>query len=188
MEQADPSPTAKDYCPVFCTQYTDHRQFDAYLTGEITCVRSYLNLIDILLAANENDVINIYIDSPGGRISAGGLIASAIDSSKATVRTFARGLCASAAALVHSAAKRGNAFVSDFALMLYHMSSHVDEGVSTHIRARADVQVNYVNKVLLRKALEDGHITKEEFENLQSGENIIISGKEWNRRTQVTKD
>ena len=116
-------------------------------------------------------------------IAAGGLIASAVDYSKAKVRTIARGLCASAAALIHSAAKPGNACVTPFAMMLYHMSSHGDVGTSTIVEARAHNQVKYVNETLLNKALADGHITEEEFARIQTGEDIIISGEEWLRRT-----
>lgn len=183
-EYVDKSRTARNYCPVFCEVYGDgHRSFTAYLSGQVRDVDCYVDLLDVLMTATASDEITIFIDSPGGYISAGGLIASAIDSSLATVKTVARGLCASAAALIHSAAKPGNASVTPFALMLYHMSSHQDEGVSTAIRARADAQVNYVNKVLLEKALNDGHITKEEFDLIQTGENIIISGPEWIKRT-----
>ena len=103
------------------------------------------------------------------------------------VRTVARGLCASAAALIHSAAKRGNATVTPFAVMLYHMSSHSDMGVSTRIAQTAAKQVEYVNSTLLSKALEEGHITQEEFAKIQAGENIIIPAREWMTRTAPDK-
>ena len=68
--------------------------------------------------------------------------------------------------------------------MLYHMSSHNDEGVSTRIEQAAAKQVRYVNETLLSKALADGHITKEEFERIQTGEDIMIPASEWVKRTQ----
>ena len=183
MEIDDKDPSSKNYCPVYCQEFTDgHREYSAYLTGPVEDVNEYFDLIDILLASTENDIITIYIDSPGGMIASGGLIASAIDGSRATVKTVARGLCASAAALIHSAAKPGNATVEPFAMMLYHMSSHYDSGTSTAIRERAANQVNYVNETLLSKALADGHITQDEFDRIQTGVDIMIDGREWNRR------
>ena len=183
-EYVDPSRSARNYCPVFCDVFPDkRRKFTAYLTGEVRDVNNDVDLLDVLMTSTETDEITIFIDSPGGLIAAGGLIASAIDHCAGRVNTVARGFCASAAALIHSAAKPGNATVTPFALMLYHMSSHYDQGVSTLIRGRADAQVKYVNEVLLKKALEDGHITQDEFDRIQTGENILISGPEWVKRT-----
>ena len=183
VEFTDNDPSNNKYCPVYCQEYSDgRREYTAYLTGPVEDVDEYFDLIDILLAGRETDTVTIYIDSPGGMIASGGLIASAIDSSRATVKTVARGLCASAAALIHSAAKPGNATVEPFAMMLYHMSSHFDSGTSTAIRERAANQVKYVNETLLAKALSDGHITQEEFDRIQTGVDIMIDGLEWNRR------
>lgn len=67
--------------------------------------------------------------------------------------------------------------------MLYHMSSHSDMGVSTRIEQSAAKQVEYVNSTLLSKALEDGHITQEEFAKIQTGEDIIVPAAEWIKRT-----
>lgn len=157
--------------------------YTAYISGPIMEVDNYVALIDTLMTMGPNDVMYIFIDSPGGYVSSGGLIASAIDSCQGNVYTLARGLCASAAALIHSSAKAGNASVSPFAVMLYHMSSHNDQGVSTKIEQSAAKQVRYVNETLLSKALADGHITQEEFARIQTGEDIIIPAAEWIRRT-----
>ena len=172
-------------CPVFLAvdPANGKKVVSAYITGPIGEVNGYVDLIDILLTANEGDIIKIYIDSPGGMIASGGLIASAIHHCKGTVYTIARGLCASAAALVHSAAKPEYTAVSPLAVMLYHMSSHGDFGVSTSIKARANNQVKYVNETLLNKARADHHITDEEFARIQAGEDIIVPANEWLKRT-----
>lgn len=183
-EYVDPSKQSKAYCPVFKVGVlNDGVCYVAYISGQITETDNYISLIDTLMTMNEHDIITIYIDSPGGYVSSGGLIASAIDSCKGTVKTIARGLCASAAALIHSSAKRENITVTPFAVMLYHMSSHSDMGVSTRIEQSAAKQVEYVNSTLLSKALEDGHITQEEFAKIQTGEDIIIPAAEWIKRT-----
>lgn len=172
-----------NYCPVFCEKQDNGLLFTAYISGPITEVNNYADLLDVLLTAENTDTIVIYIDSPGGMIASGGLIASAIHHCKGTVKTVARGLCASAAALIHSAAKPENTSVSPMAVMLYHMSSHSDMGVSTGISARAKNQVKYVNETLLVKAKEDGHITDAEYARIQAGEDIIVPADEWNKRT-----
>lgn len=172
------------YCPVYAVKKENGgRIFSAYVEGAINDVDDYIDLIDTLLTATENDDYLIYIDSPGGLIAAGGIIASAIHHSKANVMTIARGLCASSAALVHSSAKPGKSIVTPFAVMMYHMSSHFDGGVSTKIAERANNQVRYVNECLLNKALADGHITQDEFDKIQNGEDIFVTAEDFISRT-----
>lgn len=178
-----PERAMMNYCPVFCEVEGNKRIITAYISGPVTEVNNYADLLDVLYTADESDDITIYIDSPGGMIASGGLIASAIHHCRGTVKTVARGLCASAAALIHSSAKPENASVSPMAIMLYHMSSHADAGVSTGISSRARNQVKYVNETLLNKARQDGHITDEEFAKIQAGEDIIVPANEWNKRT-----
>ena len=175
------------YCPVKVIPKTDGGlTYYSYLTGRVMDVDKYVDLIDTLLTATEKDTYYIYIDSPGGLISSGGIIASAIHHSRAEVFTVARGICASAAALIHSAAKKDHQLVEDFALMMYHMSYHFDMGTSTKILERAKNQVRYVNECLLNKALADGHFTKEEFGRIQNGVEIFVPAAEFRRRVMST--
>lgn len=91
-EYVDPSKQSKAYCPVFKVgMVNDGICYVAYISGQITETDNYIALIDTLMTMNEHDIITIYIDSPGGYVSSGGLIASAIDSCKGIVKTIARG-------------------------------------------------------------------------------------------------
>lgn len=171
------------YCPVKIFERPgEGRTYFAYLTGPILDVEDYVDLIDTLLIADKHDKYFIFIDSPGGMIASGGIIASAVHHSQAEVYTVARGICASAAALIHSAAKKERQLTGDFAVMMYHMSSHFDMGTSTKILERAKNQVRYVNECLLNKALEDGHFTEEEFARIQSGDEIFVPASEFLHR------
>lgn len=184
-EYREASSQRSAYCPIYkCGENPQGgMNYAAYITGEINEVDKYLSLIDTLVTMTPEDSICIYIDSPGGYVSSGGLIASAIDMCRGKAYTIARGLCASAAALIHSSAKPGFASVTPFAVMLYHMSSHADSGVSTKIASNASKQVRYVNETLLSKARADGHITEEEFKKIQTGEDILVPADEWIKRT-----
>lgn len=187
FEYREPSKQAMQYCPVYCDgtfPETGGKLYRAYISGQINEVDSYLALIDTLLTMSVADQMVIYIDSPGGYVASGGLVASAIAMCKGQVSTIARGLCASAAALIHSAAPRGKALVTPYAVMLYHMSSHADQGVSTKILSAAEKQVKYVNETLLSKAKEDGYITDEEFNKIQQGEDIIVPANVWMERSK----
>ena len=157
-------------------------KFSAYITGSISDVDDYLDLIDCLLTATDKDEFYIYLDSPGGMISAGGAIASAIDICQAEVYAVVRGLCASAAALIMSSVKKGNIQVSPFAVVMFHMSAHSSAGFSTKIQEEAANQVKYVNEVLLAKAVEEGLITQEEFGKIQNAEEIFVTANEFRQK------
>ena len=183
-EQAAKASAPLPYCPVKIIQKPDGGfTYYSYITGPVRDVDTYIDLIDTLLVATEKDTYYIYIDSPGGLVSSGGIIASAIHHSRAEVFTVARGICASAAALIHSSAQKDHQLVGDFALMMYHMSSHFDFGTSTKILEHAKNQVRYVNECLLNKALADGHFTKEEFDKIQNGVEIFVPADEFRHRT-----
>lgn len=172
------------YCPVFVTVQDDDKtvEYTSYLEGPINDVDQYIDLIDYLFTAPKNSLFNIYIDSPGGLISSGGIISSMIHHCDAEVNTVARGLCASSAALIHSSAKPGHSKVSPTAVLMYHMSSHGDSGLSTRIAKRAANQVRYVNECLLNKAVAEGHITEEELGQIQNGKEFFIPAKDFNKR------
>lgn len=197
-----PAPTPKDapakptgivldgrgqpYCPVFTRTLNDGTHDTvAYLISEVMDVDEYVDLIDVLLTATERDTIKIYIDSPGGYISAGSIISSAIHHSKAQVYTIARGLCASAACLIHNAAKPQHAIVEDMGVLMIHMSLHGDSGVSSLIAKRAEDQVRYVNETLLSQALEMGYLLPEELNQIQNGKQIYISAKDFRARLEA---
>lgn len=169
-------------CPLYVAEVENKRIFHCYITGPIQDVDNFVPLIDALFTATENDTFYIFLDSPGGMIASGGIISSMVHHTPAVVYTIARGLCASAAALIHSSAKNGYSRVSEHAVLMYHMSSHYDTGFSTRIADRAANQVRYVNECLLNKAVQEGHITQEEFDKIQYGEEFFVHASDFKRR------
>ena len=172
------------YCAIKTNRTKDgHKEVSAYLHDEILDVDEYVQLIDELFTATPDDRIYIYIDSPGGFVSAGSIISSAIASCKGEVYTVARGLCASAACLIHNSAKPGHAIVADMGVLMIHMSSHMDAGTSSLIAKRAADQTRYVNETLLSQAVEMGYLSGDELQSLQTGNEIFISAKDFRERT-----
>lgn len=152
-------------CPISISTTTiDDKQytvFDAYITGSIEDMSGYVPLIDLLNRADENSIFYIHIQSGGGMVTTGATISSAIATTKAHVVTIAEGLCASAASLIWSAGHECR--VGDYAMFMYHMSSHMDMNNSLYVKENAEKMVNYVSKCLMRKALKSGHFTEEEY-------------------------
>ena len=168
-------PVEKEFpkCPVYVRKTNDNKLIvTAYITGPIEDNVKYLMLLEILELVSENDQVYLFIDSPGGMVSTGAVIASAIDNCKAKVVGIARGFCASAASLIWSACHVNIA--SPLAVFLYHMSSHFDVGNSESIRERAVILITYVREYLLKVALDKGHITSDEFTTIVKGKEDVI--------------
>lgn len=174
------------YCQIIkSVDENGHKNIKAYLQGEILDVDEYVELIDTLFSAESEDKIYIFIDSPGGHISAGSIISSAIAASKGEVYTVARGLCASAACLIHNAAKPGHAIVDDMGVLMIHFSSHMDMGNSRLIEKRAADQSKYVITTLLSQAVEMGYLSNDELASIQTGAEIFISKRDFEKRIKL---
>ena len=151
-------------CPLVITSVMiDGQQYtrvDAAIRGSITDMDGYVNLIDMLNRATDHYLFYLHIESGGGMVTTGATIASAIADCKGKVTTIAEGLCASAASLIWSAGHVCE--VGDYAMFMYHMSSHADMNNSLYIAESAQQMVHYVQRCLMRNALKHGHITPEE--------------------------
>lgn len=173
------------YCPIDAYENTEGgKTYHAYIIGEVSVLPCYTALIDTLVNMTENDKAIIYIDSPGGYVSTGAIISSAIHHCRGEVYTSARGFCASAAALIHSSAKKECELASDFSVLMYHMSAGADRGYTTLVANRAKCMTRYVNECLLKKTRDEGHITDTEFERIQNGDEIYITGVEFKKRQE----
>ena len=144
------------------------------LFGAIYTDRYYRELISLLETSSKDTTFVIRISSPGGDIAVGTIIASAIMNSKATVIGVAVGAIASAATFLWSCCHKQA--VMDGAVMLFHMSSHGDYGVSTQIQERASSLINYVKEYLLGISLRKGHLLEEEYDTIINQSKDIIVG------------
>lgn len=153
----------------------------AYIRGPIDDLDGYIPLLNLLNTASEDVVFFLHIQSGGGMVTTGATISSSIASCKGKVITIAEGLCASAASLIWSAGHE--CIVGDYAMFMYHMSSHADMNNSLYIAESAQKMVNYVQSCLMRSALEKGHITKEDFIAFcENKEEVWISAEQMKQR------
>lgn len=153
----------------------------AYITDSIEDISHYIPLIYYIENMTENDKLYIYFDSGGGYVSTGSAVASSLAHSKGTSFGIARGFCCSSASYMWSACTHQHA--EPLAVLMYHMSSHMDIGNSIEIMDKAKSLVEYIRKGPLELALGKGHITDEELELIMKGkQNVYISAQEMNRR------
>lgn len=161
------------YCPVQLMSVVDNKKyFVTHIKQTIIELPEYFVLLETLAAMTELDEIDIIIDSPGGLISTGSAIASMIEDCKGKVRTIAVGICASAGSLIWSAGHE--CYVTETAVLMYHMSAHGAGGNSKLIEIEAKAMIEYVKNACLKVAVSKGHLLQEEADRIYEDPNYEI--------------
>lgn len=125
-----------------------------FITGEIDDVMANNVIAELLYldSINNND-INIYINSPGGAVSAGMAIYDTINFLASDVSTTCLGIAASMAAFLLAAGKRGKRFILPNADVMIHQPLGGAQGQATDIKIASDRIVNLrkrLNKCLAK--------------------------------------
>ena len=109
------------------------------LSGEITdsTANSIIAQILFLDSLNNND-INIYINSPGGSVSAGMAIYDTMNYVKSDVSTICLGMAASMGAFLLSSGKKGKRFALPNSEIMIHQPLGGVEGQATEIKIVAE--------------------------------------------------
>ncbi len=94
---------------------------DLFLTGEITeeMANSFLSQI-LFLEKNFDKPVTLYINSPGGGISAGLLIYDMLKESKLTIHMVCAGMAASMAALILASGQKGRRYILPHSKVMIH--------------------------------------------------------------------
>lgn len=130
------------------------RYITVQITGAIQSVYQFLEFIQVLDNSDENDIIDVVLDTPGGCVFTTQVLLERMNSSKATVTSVASGLVASAGTFLWFFSKRRE--VRDWATFMFHSSSHGDFGKSLSIQETSTEMVNYMQKTV--KAMIDAGI------------------------------
>ncbi len=141
-------------------------------------------IVRIIQTAVQGDQIVIIIASPGGEVSLACRIASAIETTKATVTTRAFGLVASAACMLWAEGHIRE--VAPASYFMQHMSSHMDGGKTTDIARRAAAMARYVRDVILARAISINLFTDDEVSAMiDKNQDIYLTGREVASRTNA---
>ena len=111
-----------------------------FLGEEVSDVSANLVVAQLLhLESQDADKdISLYINSPGGSVTAGLAILDTMNYSKCDVSTICLGECASMAAVLLSAGAKGKRFVLPNSMVLIHQPSGGAQGQQTEIEIVAD--------------------------------------------------
>lgn len=149
--------------------------YTVQITGAIEHVYQFLEFIQVLDLATENDKIDVMLDTPGGCVFTTQLLLERMNSCKATVTTIAAGLVASAGTFLWFFSKQRE--VQDLALFMFHSSSHGDAGKTLAIQETSTEMVKYMQKTV-RAMIEAGIITAEEAGKIfRQKKDLFVPGK-----------
>jgi len=155
------------------------RSFDIYsrllrdrivmVTGPIETAMANTVVAQLLFLESENPNadISLYINSPGGDISAGWAIMDTMQYIKPNVSTIGMGLVASMGSMLLAAGEKGKRFVLPNTQIMIHQPSSGTEGKVTDMEIYLK-EVQYTKKALIKQMMEfTGRKEKEVFDAME---------------------
>lgn len=122
------------------------------LCGEIDDINSNIIVAQLLyLDSLNNDDISVYINSPGGSITAGMAIYDTMNLIKSNVSTICVGMAASMAAFILSSGQKGKRFCLPNSEVMIHQPLGGAQGQATEIKIAAERILrlkDHLNKIL----------------------------------------
>ena len=147
-------------------------EYHFYLTEAIEMNGNIHNLCDTLRMANQNDMVFIHLNSPGGELRVAAQIISAMKDSNSNVVTCAEGEVYSAASLIFFA---GSGYsISNFSNFMIHNASTFSGGVLTNIKNDIDNVESWITSMY--KEVYVPFFTEEEIDSiLESGKDFYFN-------------
>lgn len=110
-----------------------------FVDGEITDASANIIIGELLyLSSKGNDDISMYINSPGGSVTAGMAIYDTMNFIKCDVSTICVGICASMAAFLLSSGTKGKRYALKNAEVMIHQPIGGAQGQATEIKIAAE--------------------------------------------------
>ena len=126
-----------------------------FITGEINDNTSNIVISELLyLDSLSNEDISIYINSPGGSVTAGMAIYDTMNYIKSDVKTIVVGIAASMAAFLLACGKKGKRYALTNSEVMIHQPLGGVSGQATDIKIAAERIIklkNKLNKILSEK-------------------------------------
>lgn len=137
-----------------------------FLQGEVNDIMANTIVSQILYleAENPNLPIDMYINSPGGSVTAGLAIANTMQFVKSPVHTIGMGMCASMGAFLLAAGEKGNRSVLKDTTVMIHQVSSGTSGQVTDQQITLEFSLLLKNK--LNKYLSDWTYGKVDYDTM----------------------
>lgn len=167
---------------------TFHKQMlsihEFYLSGEIESSENYISWFDTIRHAGENDVVKIYVNSPGGDIFTAIQFMRALQETSASVVVSVEGLCASAATMIMLCADSYE--VSEHTMFMFHNYSGGTFGKGGEMLDQLKHERSWSEKLL-----RDGYkhfLTDSEITSILDNKDIWMDSAEVIKRLKARKE
>lgn len=151
---------------------------EVFLDMDIEDPHKYRNLISLLINAQPNDRIHLYINSNGGNLDTAIAIINAMLVCQAEITGFIMGACHSAASIITMYCHSVHVF--ETAYMMIHTASFGNFGNTTTVKTQTDFTVEQVEK-LLDDAYK-GFLDSKEMKEVKQGIELWYDSEEIRRR------
>jgi ATP-dependent protease ClpP protease subunit len=153
---------------------------EVYLSGEIESAEEYVEWFDTIRSAGPNDIIKIYINSPGGDLFTAIQFMRVLDESNANIVVSVEGACMSAATLVFLC---GETFeISRHSMFMFHNYSSGVMGKGGEMYDQLQHERAWSEK-LLRDVYSD-FLTEKEITSILDNKDIWMDGEEVIKRLE----
>lgn len=153
-------------------QISNH--YRVFIDKGISEPKEYRNLIQILMEADEHDVVELVISSPGGSVESMTNIITCLENCQAETVAVILGSCHSAASFIALHCK--NVYVGKHATMLVHSARYGEFGKQADVRNAVEFYDRVLEK-LIRDTYE-GFLTPEEFDKVLAGHELYLDSEQ----------
>jgi len=167
---------------------TFHKQIvnihEFYLSGDIESSENYIQWFDTIRHASENDVVKIYINSPGGDVFTAIQFIRALKETSANVIMSVEGMCASAATMIMLC---GESFeISEHSTFLFHTYSGGLIGKGHELHSQAQFEREWSIKLI--NDIYKNFLTSDEITKILDGADIWMSGEQVTERIKKRQE
>ena len=151
-----------------------------YLTGRIEEADEYISVFDMIRHAREEDVVKIYVNSPGGDLFTALQFGRAMGDSDATIIVSVEGQCCSAATIIALAADMVE--LSNHCVWMCHNYSSGMIGKGHELHSQAEFERDW--SIKLMKDIYDGFLTDKEINAMLDGRDIWLAADDVMKRLE----
>jgi ATP-dependent Clp protease protease subunit len=152
-----------------------------YLSGEIGDPEKYIPMFEQIRTAEENDVVMLFINSPGGSLATTLQFLRVLEETPATTVAIVEGYCMSAATLIFLSCKHKQ--ISRFSQFMFHNYSTLWAGKGNQIH----VGMNHMHQEWARvmKMLYTPVLTPEEIQSILEDRDVWLNDEAMKARLEA---
>jgi len=149
-----------------------------FIDDDITSPSNYRDVIHCLATCNENDSVNLLLNSSGGRTDSAWSIIEAMKGCRGDVSVTVLGAAYSAASMI--ACMAPECYIAESAEFMLHTAHYGSIGTVPNVKGQTDFATRQINKLL--DTCYTGFLTNKEMEELKNGKEFWFDAEEAGKR------